>query len=54
LKKHTKTLALSRETIRLLSEADLRHAAGGTNLVTVDDPITARTEQATCINCLRR
>jgi hypothetical protein len=59
LKKTTsKSLELARETIRRLSEPELRHAVGGSALVMSDDPATATTngrvsDVATCY-CLRK
>lgn len=46
----SRTLKLCRETLRRLDGARLAQAKGGTDLVTVDDPIT-RSGALTCQTC---
>jgi hypothetical protein len=48
-------LTLSTQTLRVLTARELRTAAGGTDLVTVDDPITRTTSGvATYKDCIIR
>ena len=49
----TKKLNLSRERLMRLDGAQLAQVAGGTQLVTVDDPITRRSQIATCDSCIK-
>jgi hypothetical protein len=45
-------LTLSRESLKRLGGADLAKVAGGTQLVTLDDPATRRPPPYTDFSCL--